>query len=247
MSLNVFATALVVPPLAVIPLTVAGAALGWRWRCLGLVLSGISAALLLLLSMPAVSGTLLASLEQGLPLTPPPEDPPQAIVILAGDVVHAVGPSGFGIGPLTLERVAAGAVLYDRVHLPILVTGGRPDTGGGPSIASRMTAALEQDFAVPVRWQDGQSANTWQNAAFSAAILSHHGIGSIYLVTHAWHMRRALFCFRHFGIIATAVPVRIDRMPTPVLADFAPTVTAWVDAYYAFHEWIGLVWYHLRY
>ncbi len=247
MSLNVFATALVVPPLAAIPITLAGAALGWRWRRAGLVLAGIGAALLLLLSLPAVAGSLLAVLEQGLPLTPLPQDPPQAIVILSADVVHAAGPDGYGVGPLTLERLVAGVALYRRVHLPILLTGGRPDNGGGPSIAARMATVLARDFDVPARWQENRSANTWQNAAFSAAILAHQNIRSIYLVTHAWHMRRAMFCFRHFGITVTAAPVRIDRMPTPVLADFAPTVTAWADSYYALHEWIGLAWYRLRY
>jgi uncharacterized SAM-binding protein YcdF (DUF218 family) len=247
MSLNSFATALVVPPLALLPVTLAGAILGWRNRRPGLALAGVGAGLLLLLSLPAVAGSLLASLEQGLPLIPPPQDPPQAIVILAADAVHAAGPDGYGVGPLTLERLAAGAALYRRVHLPILVSGGRPQTGGGPSLAARMAAVLVHDFRVPVRWQESRSTNTWQNAAFSASILTHQNIRSIYLVTHAWHMRRAMFCFRHFGVIVTAAPVRLDRMPTPVLADFAPSVIAWADAYYAFHEWIGLVWYHLHY
>jgi uncharacterized SAM-binding protein YcdF (DUF218 family) len=247
MSLNVFATALVVPPLAVIPISLAGAVIGWRYRRPGLVLVGIGAALLLLLSLPAVSDSVLASLEQGLPLKPPPQDPPQAIVILAADAVHAAGPAGFGVGPLTLERLAAGAALYHRVHLPILVSGGRPDTGGGPPIAVRMAAVLTGEFQVPVRWQEDRSTNTWQNAAFSASILARNGIRSIYLVTHAWHMRRSMFCFRHFGIIVTAAPVRLDRMPTPEFADFAPHIEAWADSYYGFHEWIGLAWYHQRY
>jgi len=247
MSLNSFATALVVPPLALLPVTLAGAALGWRWRRAGLVLAGIGAGLLLLLSLPAVSGNLLVSLEHGLPLVPPAQDPPQAIVILSADAVHVAGPHGFGVGPLTLERLAAGAALYRRVHLPILVTGGRPQAGGGPSLAGRMATVLVQDFRVPVRWQETRSSNTWQNAAFSAAILAHQNIRSIYLVTHAWHMRRALFCFRHFGFTVTAAPVHLDRTPTAVLSDFAPSVTAWAESYYAFHEWIGIVWYRLRY
>ncbi|HWA81305.1 MAG TPA: YdcF family protein [Acetobacteraceae bacterium] len=246
MSLNVFATALVVPPLATIPLSIAGAVIAWRHRRPGLVLVGIATCLLLLLSLPAVSGSLLASVEQGLPLHPPPQDPPQAIVILAADAVHAAGPHGYGVGPFTLERLAAGAALYDHVHLPILVSGGRPDTGGGPPLASRMQAILTGVFHVPVRWQEDRSTNTWQNAAFSARILSRDNIRSVYLVTHAWHMRRATFCFRRFGITVTAAPVRRDRMPVSELADYAPSIEAWADAYYGFHEWIGLAWYHLR-
>jgi uncharacterized SAM-binding protein YcdF (DUF218 family) len=247
MSLNQFATALVVPPLALAPISMAGALFGWRCRRAGLLVVGICALLLLLLSLPVASGALVASLESGLPLTPPPDNPPQAIVILAGDAVHAAGPNGFGVGPLTLERLVAGASLYRRVHLPILVTGGRPDAHGGPSLATRMADVLTRDFQVPVRWEETRSRNTWQNAALSAPILARNGIRSIYLVTHAWHMRRGIFCFRRFGITVTAAPVRLDRMPTPLLADFAPSIRAWADAYYGFHEWIGLAWYHLRY
>jgi len=246
MSLNVFATALVVPPLAAIPLSIAGTIIAWRHRRPGLVIVGVAACLLLLLSLPSVSGSLLASVEQGLPLRPPPQDPPQAIVILAADAVHAAGPHGYGVGPFTLERLAAGAALYHQVHLPILVSGGRPDTGGGPPLAGRMAAVLTTMFRVPVRWREDRSTNTWQNAAFSARILDRNGIRSVYLVTHAWHMRRAMFCFRRFGIIVTAAPVRLDRMPISELADYAPSIDAWADAYYGFHEWIGLVWYHLR-
>jgi uncharacterized SAM-binding protein YcdF (DUF218 family) len=247
MSVSPFATALVVPPLALLPISLAGAVLAWRYRRIGLVLAGIGTALLLLLSLPAIGGSLLVPLERGLPLTPPPDDPPQAIVILAGDGIHAARPHEYGVGPLTLERLDAGAELYRRVYLPILVSGGRPDVQGGPSLAARMATVLTRDFLVPVRWEDERSKNTWENAAFSAPILARHGIRSVYLVTHAWHMRRAIFCFRHFGITVTAAPVRLDRAPTPSPADFAPSINGWTDAYDAFHEWIGLVWYHLRY
>ncbi|HUC19605.1 MAG TPA: YdcF family protein [Acetobacteraceae bacterium] len=247
MSLNVFATALVVPPLAAVPLSIAGLVIAWRHRRPGLVVVDVAVCLLLLLSLPAVSGSLLALVERGLPLHPPPQDPPQAIVILAADAVHAAGPRGYGVGPFTLERLAAGAALYHRVHLPILVSGGRPDMGGGPPLADRMDAVLTTVFRVPVRWREDRSTNTWQNTAFTTRILNRNDIHSVYLVTHAWHMRRAMFCFHHFGITVTAAPVRLDRSPISELADYAPSIDAWADAYYGFHEWIGLAWYQLRY
>jgi uncharacterized SAM-binding protein YcdF (DUF218 family) len=246
MSLSPFATAMVVPPLALLPISLGGALLAWRHRRTGLTLAGIGTALLLLLSLPAVGGDLLVSLEQRLPLAPPADDPPQAIVILAADAVHTVGADGFDVGPLTLERLDAGAELYRRVHVPILVTGGRPYRGH-PSLATRMATVLAEDFRVPTRWTETRSSNTWENAAFSAPILAAHGIHSIYLVTHAWHMRRAIFCFRQFGITVTAAPVRLDRRTISALTDFAPSIKGWSDAYDAFHEWIGLAWYHLHY
>lgn len=247
MSLNQFAVALVVPPLILVPIALGGAIVGWRFRRTGLTIATIATFFLLLLAMPAVGGSLLSSLERGLPLTPPAGDPPQAIVILAGDAGHRAGPLIEAIGPLTLERLVAGARLYRRVHLPILVTGGRTEPRPDPSLAARMAHILRRDFGVPVRWEEQRSKNTCQNAAFSARILRQNGIHSIYVVTHAWHMRRALFCFRHYGMVVTAAPVTPNRAPTPILSDFAPSMHGWLDSYYGFHEWIGLLWYHLRY
>jgi len=246
MSLNPFATAMVVPPLALLPLPIAGALIGWRWRRVGLAAAGIGGLLLLLFAMPIVGIPLLVSLERGLPLSSPPGARPQAIVILGADVSHGVGPAAFGVGPLTLERLAAGSTLYRRVHLPILVTGGKPYPGSDPSLARRMATALEQEFRVPVTWEERQAGNTWQNGVFSARILARHGIHSIYLVTHAWHMRRADFCFRHAGLVVTAAPVRLDFFSFH-LSEFAPSVLGWEDSYFALHEWIGLAWYHWHY
>ncbi|MGH7078423.1 MAG: YdcF family protein [Stellaceae bacterium] len=246
MSLDPFATAAAVPPLALLPLPILGAAIGLRWRRTGLLIAGAGGLVLLLLAMPAVGLTLLVSLEQGLPLTPPPRAPPQAIVILGGDVSHGKGSHPFGVGPLTLERLAAGSALYRRTHLPILVSGGKPYPGSEPSLAGRMATALTQDFRVPVSWEEQGSDNTWQNAARSAPILARHGIRSIYLVTHAWHMRRAIYCFRRLGLTVTAAPVRRDLTHFGI-SDFAPSISGWEDSYFAFHEWIGLAWYRLHY
>lgn len=246
MSLDPLATALVVPPLALLPLPVAGAVIGIRWRRSGLLIAGIGGLLLIVLAMPAVGGALLLSLESGLPLVPPTHDPPQAIVILGGDVSSSIAPGLFGVGPLTLERVTSASALYRRTHLPILVSGGQPFPGPDPALASRMAAVLVHDFHIPVAWKEPNSHSTWQNAARSAAVLIPDGVRSIYLVTHAWHLRRAIFCFRHFGFLVTAAPVRRDRL---VLGrwSFVPSVSGWEESYFALHEWIGLVWYHLRY
>lgn len=247
MSLNQFAVALVVPPLDLVPIALGGALIAWRFRRTGLAIAAAATFLLLVLAMPAVGGRVLSSLERGLPLAPPTGDPPQAIVILSGDTGHTAGPPILAIGPLTLERLAAGAALYRRVHLPILVTGGKAEGSPNPSLAARMAVVLKRDFGVPVRWEEQRSRNTCQNAAFSARILKRNGIRSIYVVTHAWHERRALFCFRHYGMTPTAAPVTPNQTPALVLSDLAPSLHGWLDSYYGFHEWIGLLWYHLRY
>ena len=240
MNLRGFLTFLVVPPPNLILVALAGLALRKRFRRAGPMLTGGALVAMLLLSLPAVSQALLISLELGLPLAPPPADPPQAIVILSAEVTHLRGPGpDEEPGPITLQRMWAGARLYRRTHLPILVTGGVLGGRHKEPIAVQMASALRAEFHVPVRFVEARSATTWQNAQFSAPILRRAGIGSVYLVTDGWHERRAILAFRHFGLTVTAAPVALDAWPFVLV----PTAGAWRDSYFAFHEWIGLAWY----
>ena len=88
---------------------------------------------------------------------PPPGGAARRIVILGGDVAE-VGPTGRGrarprarrlgrhrnrdVGPLTLQRLRAGAALSRATRLPVLVTGG--------PLRARATAGGDADGAQPV-------------------------------------------------------------------------------------------------
>jgi uncharacterized SAM-binding protein YcdF (DUF218 family) len=87
---------------------------------------------------------------------------------------------------------------------------------------------------------------TWQNAEFSAKILKREGIGTVLLVTHAWHMRRALIAFRAAGIDALPAPLPLDPPPHLTPAGLVPRMSAWQRSYFALHEWIGCAWYAVR-
>jgi uncharacterized SAM-binding protein YcdF (DUF218 family) len=240
------ANALLVPPVSLIFAAMIGLVIERRYRRIGRLLAWFGVLGLLLLAMPVVGGSLLAALERGLPLVPPPDQPPQAIVVLGGDTVRGFSQAPIvHLGPLSMERVRAGALLYRRTGLPVLVTGGklRPSE---PPIAAIMADSLVHDFQVPVQWVERESLDTWGNAHLSAVILREHGIRSVYVVTQAWHMRRAILAFADVGITVTAAPTRIDRLPTPLAVDFVPEVGGWWKSQYALHEWFGLAWYSVR-
>ncbi len=225
---------LVLPPVNLVFLILAGVALLRRLPRLARWLIGVAAALLLLMAIPAVAGTLLCSLERNLPMTPPADRPPGAIVILGAEVTRSDGsPPGVTAGRLTLERLRAGAALQRKTGLPILVSGGRV-ANEAPSIAEVMRESLTQDFQVPVRWTENRSRDTWQNAQDSAAIPRAAGIGSsIYLVTHSWHERRALIAFAATGLTVTVAPTPLDRWPRlDGLGFHAPSVSSWQTGYY---------------
>jgi uncharacterized SAM-binding protein YcdF (DUF218 family) len=237
---------LALPPANLPLLAVAGMILR-RWhRRLGEWLTAASCVLLIVLSMPFFSGILLVTLERGLPSDAAAGGKPGAIVLLTGDIDRFDGDDpGFAPGRLTLDRERACSIVFRRVQLPVLVTGGVLQ-GGDPPIAVVTAQSLRDDFQIPVRWIENRSHDTWENAEYSAPILRANGITTIYLVTHAWHMRRALLAFHHFGIHVIPAPVQIDRYPSLSLSDLTPQVRGWLTTYYALHEWLGYAAYALR-
>ena len=243
MSLNPVASSIAVPPLNLLPLAFAGLLLSRRFRRVGSILAVSSIVALFLLGLPIVADTLICSLEQGLPTMVSEVDPPEAIVILSAEATRGSGPvPAPTVGPLSLERLRTGVELYHRVRLPILVAGGIPP-GGRVSVAILMARVLQEDFQTPVGWIEGRSEDTLENAARSATILKASGVHSVYLVSHAWHLRRANMAFRRFGIRIVDAPVRIDSWPGDELDDYVPHASAWMKSYYATHEWIGCLWY----
>lgn len=211
---------------------------GDRGRRLGAALL----ALVVLLGLPFVSAALLNSLAPG-PAAPGPT--PEAIVILSADAVRVEDTPDLEPGPLTLDRLRGGAALFRRTGAPILVSGG-PLEQAQTTLAGMMVDSLERDFRVPVRWAEAMSVDTWQNARFSAGILKSAGVGRVYLVTHSWHMRRAMLAFRHFGLDPVPVPVRPPGWPVLSWRMLFVGPSAWLDSYFALHEWVGLAYYSLR-
>lgn len=247
MPFRSIATALIVPPAPLVLVALLGLLVERQFRRSGRILLWGAVLGLLVFAMPVTSAAMFAALEQGIPLMPPADTPPQAIVILGGDISRGggTGPLELQVGQLSLERLRAGAELHRKTNLPILVSGG-PLRNTNTPLAALMADSLSNDFRVPVRWQEAISRDTWHNAQMSAAILRKEGISSVYVVTQAWHERRALIAFANTGIKVTAAPTTLSRFPSPTVEDFIPEASGWQSSYFALHEWIGCAYYSLR-
>jgi uncharacterized SAM-binding protein YcdF (DUF218 family) len=245
--LSAIATVLFVPPVNLVVIAFAGLALVDSRPVAGRRVVIAALAALLLLAVPVVAASLLAVLEFRIsPVALPVPAAAQAIVILGGDAKQ-IGPTQdeTDIGPLTLERVRGGAALARATGLPVLTSGGEI-TVAGPPLSVLMARSLATDFGVTARWVETGANTTWQNAEFSAKILKREGIGTVLLVTHAWHMRRALIAFRAAGIDALPAPLPLDPPPHLTPAGLVPRMSAWQRSYFALHEWIGCAWYAVR-
>jgi uncharacterized SAM-binding protein YcdF (DUF218 family) len=236
------AESILLPPLSCLLLAALGLlVVKWRPR-LGRCLMGLGFVLLWLMSTPLVAAALLRSLQtEATSAVPRPEA--EAIVVLSADADRlAPEYGGSTVGALGLQRLRYGAALHRATGKPILVTGGVPSRGEPPH-AVKMKEVLESDFDVPVRWVEPEAKNTHENARLSAEMLRRDGIGSIYLVTHAWHMPRAQRVFEKFGLAVTPAPTGYRAAPDDLLTALVPRWTALRDTAFALHEMVGAVWY----
>ena len=240
-----FLESLLRPPNSLIWLAVGGLILlRTRWRRAGTVLLAMSVTTLYLLSTPLVVDGLLASLDRYPPLDPSGFGRPdaQAIVVLSAGKTKALEFGKEVVTGTALERLRYGAWLHRRVDRPILLTG---------ISSSLMAEALQTWFGTQARWVEDESRNTHEHAANCADLLRREGIDAIYLVTHYWHMPRAVAAFEQIeGLQVVPAPMGFGGGTAPRWYSpkrLMPGTTHLYVSALALHEWIGRVWYRVRY
>lgn len=231
------------PPASLIWLALAGLALmRTRRRRAGALLAAGSVGLLYLLATPLVVTALMRSLDRYPPLDPASirQKDAEAIVILSAASRVAREYGGTTASPAAIDRVRYGVWLHRRLERPVLITGMQGEY---------MAQAMEDELGVRPRWVEKESPNTHHHAVYCRDLLRDAGIERIYLVTHFWHMPRAMAAFRQAGVEVVPAPMGFAESerrwfdPTWVL----PGLGALCSTSLIFHEWIGLVWYRLRY
>jgi uncharacterized SAM-binding protein YcdF (DUF218 family) len=240
--------ALVLPPASLMLLGLLGALLWRRRPALGKTLVALSVVALAGLSLPLVGNALLRGMEDTPPLTADRYDNDAGAIVVIGSGLYLGAPEygGDTVGGGSLTRVRYAAHLQKGTGLPVLVSGGSPQ-GTRYSEAWHMKRALEDEFGVPVEWIEERSRNTWENASFSREILDPATIRTIYLVTHVLHMPRAREAFEASGFTVVPAPTGFrprDRLAAP---DFIPQASGLSRSRDALHEWLGRLWYRLRY
>ncbi|MFA6063322.1 MAG: YdcF family protein [Gallionella sp.] len=240
-------SSLLSPPFSLLILALIGFLMFFRHPKAAKALIFIAFALLWLASTPYLAEGSLHLLEAKTAALKTTPQGTAAIVILGGGT-YFKAPEYSGadtISDATLVRLRYGARLARESKLPILVTGGKP-LGNAVSEAKQMKITLEEDFRVPVRWTEGASDNTFENAQYSYATLQKAGISKIYLVTHSWHMARSATAFKSAGFEVIEAPTAFTtRYQLDALA-FVPRAEALRDSKIFVHEVIGLLWYQAK-
>ncbi|VVQ12634.1 hypothetical protein PS918_05492 [Pseudomonas fluorescens] len=230
--------------------------LAWWWRRSRPRLAGLCFAFGLggfwLMSLPVVVQWTAGLLEREPPLARDEwatlAQRADAIVVLGSG--RERGDSAWGTDQPTgvgLERQRYAARLAKASGLPILTSGGL-HYGTPPTEAQLMADSLRDDFGVSVRWQEGRSRTTWENAQLSAEVLLPEGVKRVVLVTQAWHMPRAVWSFRKAGFEVVPAPVGfLGRDNGEPLGGWMPEFKAIWRSGQLMNEAVGQVGYSLFY
>jgi len=248
---------LLLPPAAPLLLIAIGLAWSSRRPRAGRVVASIGLVLALLLSSQVVGQWLIGFVERGAGAAPDEKalrallarsDAPTAIVVLGGGTRAdpRERPDTERPNPRTIERTLHGAWVAEVTKLPVLVTGGTADPQRAPE-AVLMQRLLEQRLGTPVRWVEDRARDTEGNARESAKLLLPAGHRRVLLVTHAYHMPRALGAFARAGLQPVAVPHGYLGTPDPAsVLGWLPSAQGVNVNWLAAHEGVGGLWYRLR-
>jgi uncharacterized SAM-binding protein YcdF (DUF218 family) len=152
--------------------------------------------------------------------------PGAAIVVLGGGMEPYA--AEYGVSNLTrvsLERLRYGVWLGRETGIPVAFSGGVGWAEAGGLAEAQVAAQIAaQEFGRPLKWLEDNSRDTRENASKTMALLKPAGIKHILLVTHGYHMPRAL---RAFEAVA-GNDIRIEPAPMGMAhAIVAPQLT-WV-------------------
>lgn len=221
------------------------------WRRLGVVVLGLAVAWLWLWSLPVVSDGLQRSLEGRFANTVLEALPDaEAVILLGGGVRGAPLDWPYPDLGASADRVWHAARLYHGGKAPLVVISGGGQTwlGERQSEAQAMQQLLE-DLGVPrqAMVQEPNSANTHENALFTAQLLQERGIRKALLVTSAQHMSRAVAAFRAAGMEVVPAPADFEVMPEPShLLRWLPDAAALEGSTRAIKEFLGIWVYRWR-
>ncbi|MBE7196614.1 MAG: YdcF family protein [Parafilimonas terrae] len=181
-----------------------------RLRRIGGALALLGALGLAVGGLGPLSEILLLPLEQRFPPFPADGPPPTGIIVLGGGIEAGLSEArGQVIVNDAGERPIYLADLARRFPGARLVfSGGSGFIGGG--IAEADIVSRQADTIGVPRTRlilENRSRNTRENAIFTAALVQPKPGERWLLVTSAWHMPRAVGCFRQAGFTIDAFPV----------------------------------------
>jgi len=233
--------------LALLALALAGSEARVRGRRRSLVAAAV--AVLVVFSLEPVANGLERALERAAPNTYRADVTYDAVILLGG-VVERASVSGTPAYNDNVERLL---VTYDLLRAgrarSVIVSGGVLD----PTVPSLTEAGVlgaqlvDWGIAADRVVIEARARNTHDNAVESQRITEARGWTRLLVVTSAFHMPRAIGCFRAVGLPVDALPVDYRAYdPSRFSGSWLPRASALERSTTVLREWFGRAVYRLR-
>lgn len=207
--------------------------------------------LVFLLSLPVVSSRLAYIIERPYldfeGAVPPDTD---YVVVLSGGYMVGPEPELDLPGHITSLRVMRGVKAYNTgdEQTRLIMQGWSPDLERGQMTG--LMRELARDLAVPDEHiiEESYSTNTWQHPRRLIAETPVTADDSVAVVTSAWHLRRARQEYERFFGEVRPVPADFYTFTQREgIQNFLPRVNALQISTSVFQEYVGGLWYELKY
>jgi uncharacterized SAM-binding protein YcdF (DUF218 family) len=166
------------------------------------------------------------------------------VVVLGG----GVNPKGvFKATDDAFKREIYGLLIAKKYNIPFIFTGGGIKYKEADEIQKDIEK-IEKICGCKIKtYYESKSLNTYQNAKFTAKLFKKLGFKKyIFLVTSAYHMKRAEILFRYFGFKVIPKPVGKRYEPISNIFNFFPNIHDFKTSYLALHEYFGILSLKLR-
>jgi uncharacterized SAM-binding protein YcdF (DUF218 family) len=211
--------------------------------------------ILCLLSIKPISNILVYSLECQY-------QSPSQEVLAEVDIVVVLGGGVMSSGAFrksgspeasgaTYSRVFNGVKIFRQSGAKVLVL-----SGAGVQRDGETNADVMKDIAIALGIPEnkiiteGESHNTMEHAVEIAKLFPPEERMRIGVVTSALHMKRAVFAFYRKFPQNSIIPIPVGYIYLPPdwsIDSFISSAEAFSASSYAIHEWVGMLWYGVRY
>jgi len=189
------------------------------------------------LSIKPTSNLLLSPLEN----IPSSDKKAKVVIVLSGgstpnDILKT--------SPEAFKRLTYGIILAKQNDIPMIFTGGGIKKPTEADNAKKDIELFEKTFNFKLKtYYENKALNTIENAKYTKKLIKkEHLSNKIYLVTSAYHMKRSIIIFKHFGFEVIAKPVGfITNNRNYNFYDFLPHMSYLMNSYKAIHEYFGIL------
>jgi len=142
------------------------------------------------------------------------------------------------------RRLPYGILLAKQNNTPLLFTGGGIKKPTEADFAKKIINEYEKTFNFKLKtYYEDKALDTVENGKFTLNLIKKDKLSkNIYLVTSAYHMKRSIMIFKHFGFNIIPKPTDFKiKHASYTFYDYLPNMGSLENSYTAIHEYFGIL------